>query len=119
MARTRQAEYERLNSRYLREAEKLLAKKDYAQASEKLWGACAEIIKAVAAKRGSRLGTHRSLGEFIVKLQKEHPEWELIDAFSIANNLHMNFYEDWMPAEIVEKNAQTVKEFVEKLKGLL
>jgi len=119
MARIRQAEYERLNSKYLMEAEKLLAKKDYSQASEKLWGACAEIIKAVAAKRGLRLGTHRSLGEFIVKLQKEHPEWGLIDAFSIANNLHMNFYEDWMPAEIVERNAQTVRDFVEKLKGLL
>ena len=50
--RSRLAEYERLNGKYLREAEELLEKKDYPQASEKLWGAAAEIVKAVAAGRG-------------------------------------------------------------------
>ena len=114
--RSRQAVYLRLNGKYLREAEELLAKRDYAQASEKLWGAVAETIKALAAKRALQLGTHRSLGEFVVKLHKEHPDLGLMSAFRDANALHTNFYEDWLPPELVLDGARAAKEFVEKLK---
>lgn len=89
------------------------------QASEKLWGACAEIIKAVAAKRGVELGTHRSFGDFVVKLYKEHPEWGLMNTFREVNALHTDFYEDWLPAEVVEDAAETVKAFIARLKGVL
>lgn len=95
--RTKQAEYERLNGKYLREAEELLKKRNLPQASEKLWGAAAEIIKAVAAKRGETLGTHKSLATFLVKLNKEHPELDLMRGFDAAEGLHINFYEDHLP----------------------
>lgn len=113
------AEYVRLNGKYLKEAERFLAKGDLVQASEKLWGATAEIVKAVAAERGEELGTHRSIGEFITKLHKEHPEWSLIMAFNFANSLHTNFYENYLPKEHVETGATVVREFVSKLKTLL
>lgn len=119
LSRSKEAQYARLNGKYLRDAEELLRKKDYAQASEKLWGACAEVIKAVAAKRGKELGTHRSIGEFVTKLHKEHPDWNLIDSFSIASSLHVNFYEDHMPPEHVLRGEKIVKEFVKQLKTLL
>jgi hypothetical protein len=57
--------YRRLNGKYLRDAENLIRKGDYAQASEKLWGAAADIVKAVGAKRGVDLGTHASLWEYV------------------------------------------------------
>jgi hypothetical protein len=119
LSRSKEARYARLNGKYLRDAEELLRKKDYAQASEKLWGACAEVIKAVAAKRGKELGTHRSIGEFVTKLHREHPDWNLIDSFSIASSLHVNFYEDHMPREHVLRGEKIVKEFVKQLKTLL
>ena len=112
-------EYLRLNGKYLAEAERLLEAGDYAQASEKLWGAAAEIIKAVAAKRGKTLGTHRSLGEFLTELDEEKPEWELLRDFNAANSLHMNFYEDWLPRKVVLDGADAVKDFVGKLRTLL
>lgn len=115
----REEHYRRLNGKFLKDAEELLRNKDYVQASEKFWGAVAEIIKAVAAKRGISLGTHRSLGNFIIKLDKEYPRLSLINDFSIANNLHINFYEDWMPPEIVEKNAEVARSFVRKMERLL
>jgi len=120
MARPEQSEvrYRKLNGKYLKEAEALLKKKDYAQASEKLWGACAEMIKAVAAKRGVRLGTHRSLGDFVEKLDKENPRLDLMDAFLQANALHTNFYEDWLPPYAVERGSKAVREMVEKLNRL-
>ncbi|MEM2989070.1 MAG: PaREP1 family protein [Candidatus Bathyarchaeia archaeon] len=55
------ADYLRLNSKYLKEAEGLLAKGDYPQASGKLWGAFVEAVKALAAEEGVGLGTHRSI----------------------------------------------------------
>jgi len=115
---SRHMEYVRLNDKYMGEAEELLAKEDFPQASEKLWGAAAEMIKAVAAKRGLELGTHRSLGDFVVKLHKENPDWNLIGAFHVANSLHMNYYEDWLPDEAVFEGAKAVKEFVVKLRTL-
>jgi len=116
---SRVAEYERLNSKYLREAKELLEKKDFPQASEKLWGAAAEIVKAVAAKRGVSLGTHRSIAEFVLKLEREHPDWRLDQALAAAETLHINFYEDNLPEEVVLKRALLVRDFVERLRALL
>lgn len=110
--------YLELNGRYLREAEERLRVKDYLQASEKLWGAVAEIIKAIAAKRGINLGTHRGLGDFVSRLQKEHPELDLITPYQVANSLHLNFYEDHLPEDQVLKNAEIIRSFVKSLRGL-
>lgn len=56
--------YLKLNNKYLYEAEELIKRKDYVQASEKLWGAAAEIVKVVAAKRGIEIKSHRELYKF-------------------------------------------------------
>lgn len=44
----------KLNGKFLKDAKALLDKQDYVQASEKLWGAAAQVIKAIALKRGKR-----------------------------------------------------------------
>ncbi|MEM0349995.1 MAG: PaREP1 family protein [Candidatus Caldarchaeum sp.] len=112
-------DYVRLNGKYLKEAEELLAEGDYVQASEKLWGAAAEMVKAVAAARGIMLGTHRSLWEFVHKLDEERPGMNLIEGFRAAESLHVNFYEDHLPEKVVELTVEQVKEFIEKMKKLL
>ena len=117
MEKSSQAEYLRLNGKCMAEAGRLLAEEDYPQASEKLWGATAEIVKALAAKRGNELGTHRSIGEYVSKLAKEKPSWYLIQAFSIASALHTNFYENHMPPDHVKADAEIVKDLVGKLKA--
>lgn len=96
-----------------------MRKGEYAQASEKLWGAAAEIIKAVAAKRGKVIGTHRSIGEFLDTLDAEHPEWNLHDAFAHANSLHINFYEDHLTPMAVKKGAEAIEGLVAKLHRLI
>ena len=116
---TRQAEYERLNGKYIREAERLLAKKDYAQASERMWGAAAEIVKAVATKRGVELGAHASLWSFVERLHKENPDLNLMHEFSYAGNLHTNFYENWLSPGYVNEGLAVVKGFIIKLKKML
>jgi hypothetical protein len=63
------AEFHRsLAEKFLREAEELLARGDYLQASEKAWGAAAQIVKAVAAKAGKELRSHGDLWRFVSEI---------------------------------------------------
>ena len=58
------AEFHRdLAERFLREAEELLAKGDHLQASEKAWGAAAQMVKAVAAEKGKELKSPATSGD--------------------------------------------------------
>ncbi len=107
-----------LNGKFLRDAKDLLEKQDYVQASEKLWGATAQIIKAVALKRGKRLRSHAAIIKYVGQLSKELNDKSILDYFSIANSLHQNFYEDWLIPEIVIQNAKTIEKLIKKLKPL-
>jgi len=107
--------YLKLNGKYLEEAQALLSKGDYVQASEKFWGAAAEIVKAVAANRGMKLKSHGELHGFVTRLKKELGAPELTRLFGTAATLHQNFYENWLPPETVIDYGEAVKELVDKL----
>jgi len=111
--------YLNLNRKYLNEAEEFLAKADSVQASEKLWGATAEIVKAVAAKRSVELRSHRDLWQFVDKLADELTDPDIVKLFSIANALHQNFYEDWMPLSAVKRDLEAINQLNEKLEKLV
>jgi uncharacterized protein (UPF0332 family) len=107
-----------LNGKYLKDAKTLLNKKDYVQASEKLWGASAQIVKAIALKRGKRLRSHEAINKYIVELSKELGDKSIMGHFSIANSLHQNFYENWLAPETVVYNAKIVEKLIKKLRPL-
>ena len=108
--------YLKLNNKYLEEADALISKDDYVQASEKFWGAAAEIVKAVAAKRGIELKSHGELFNFVSQLKDELGDPELPRLFALASTLHQNFYEDWLPPATVRDLGEAVKQFVARLK---
>jgi len=110
--------YRKLMSKYLEEAEFFLEKGDYVQASEKLWGAAAEAVKVVAAKRGVELRTHGDLWKFVTKLRTELKDPEINKLFLQANYLHQNFYEGILPPEAVMDAAEAVRAFIDKLERL-
>jgi uncharacterized protein (UPF0332 family) len=107
-----------LNGKFLKDAKGLLDKQDYVQASEKLWGATAQIIKAIALKRGKHLRSHVAINKYADKLSKELNDKSILDYFSIANSLHQNFYEDWLTPDTVIQNAKTIEKLIKKLKPL-
>jgi len=111
--------YSSLMRKYLKDAEIFLSKGDYVQASEKLWGAAAEGVKVVAAKKGVELRTHSDLWEFVTRLRTELKDPELSRLFLQANYLHQNFYEGILPQEAVMDGAEAIKEFIEKLEKLI
>ena len=109
----------KLNGKFLADAEQLLKKGDYVQASEKLWGATAQILKAIAFRRGKQLRSHSALSQFIVTLSKELKDDSILTLYGMANGLHQNFYEDWLAPEVVMKGAKDIKRLIKKLSALL
>ncbi|MHC1610468.1 MAG: PaREP1 family protein [Candidatus Methanospirareceae archaeon] len=108
--------YETLSEKYLSEADGYLGKGNLVQSSEKLWGAAASSVKALAAKRGLKLERHGSLWDFIDKLAEERGDEEILTFFHTANSLHRNFYENQMTRRAVEVAGKEVKRLIEKLK---
>jgi len=110
--------YQALSERYLGEAKNFLEEEDLVQASEKLWGAAALIVRSVAAKRGLKLEKHGSLWSFIDKLSAENRDEEIVRFFAVANGLHRNFYENQMTRRTVEIALKDVERFIKKLRNL-
>lgn len=116
---TRAGIYLEMCRRFLREAEKKLAEGDYVQASEKGWGAAAEVIKALAAKEGLELKSHRDLHAYVAKIIQRLGDEELRRLWAAANELHRNFYENWLPPDLVRGYLEDVKQLVHTLERLL
>jgi hypothetical protein len=109
----------KLSEKYMVEAEEFLRKGDLVQASEKAWGAASQIVKALAAKEGRELRSHGELHKQVAKIARETKDEEVRSLWQSAGMLHQNFYENWLPPEMVEGNVKDVKKFVEKLRQLL
>ena len=103
---------------FLARARTYLADEDLLQASEKGWGAAAQMVKAAAEARGWRHQSHRDLYAAIDRLVEETGDRDLRTGFGLAGVLHTNFYEGWLPPETVEVYLSEVTGLVKKLEGL-
>jgi len=94
------------------EAKELLARGDFVQASEKARGAAAQAVKAVAARKGRVLRSHRFVTSLVERLGDE----ELRRLWSAAGELHRNFYEAWLPLALVKGYVEDVDTFTVRLR---
>ena len=104
---------------FLAKAQEELAQGDLTQASEKGWGAAAQMVKAVAEQRGWPHHGHALLYQVVRQLVEETGDNELDTLFHVAGNLHSNFYENWLPRGSIESGLTSIRQLVEKLDGLL
>ena len=111
--------YQEKSRIFLAQAHEELAKGDLAQASEKGWGAAAQMLKAIAEERGWPHETHRELHGTMNALFLETRDSELLSQFACASYLFINSIEDWSPAILVEDGLWQVERFVEKCEALL
>jgi HEPN domain-containing protein len=95
-----------------------LRKGDYVQASEKAWGAASQLVRALAARRGKEVKSHRELHEFVAKISEELEDREIARLWRSSASIHQNFYENWFTENQVAEGVEDVKKFVEKLKQL-
>jgi HEPN domain-containing protein len=109
----------RLSERYMDEVEEFLRKKDYTQASEKAWETASQAVKALAARRGRDIGSHRELHEFVAVVSEELKDREIGRLWRSTTSLHQNFYENWFAESQVVDGVEDMKRLVEKLKQLV
>ena len=106
------------NRHLLAQAQSELEAGDLRQASEKGWGAAAQMVKAAAANRGWRHRSHRDLYQATGRLAQESEDERLRSLFVTAGALHTNFYEGWMTREMVQESLSQVAELVQRMSSL-
>ena len=92
---------------------------DLLQGSEKLWGAAAHAVKAVAEQRGWKHNGHYYLFKVIKELVLVTGDERLNEAFEAANQLHVNFYEDTLDSDEIDEQAQAVIDLVDMIDAIV
>ena len=110
--------YKDASRHLLAQANEEFAAGDFRQASEKGWGAAAQIVKAVAEKRGSLHNNHYRLFQIVDDLAEELGDTDISRFFAVASSLHTNFYEDWMPSGVIRVGLDDIDLLLAKLEPL-
>ena len=111
--------YHAASRQMLAQGREELAGGDIRQASEKGWGAAAQMVKAIAEQRGWEHRNHAALFDAISFLVSETRDHEIRRLFHVANALHVNFYENWDNAANVSSALDDVERFLDMLEPLL
>lgn len=96
-----------------------LASDDLHQASEKGWGATAQMVKAYADERGLEHNSHGRLFAAVSRLVAETNDDTYRILFYAGSGLHANFYEGGLAAREISGSLEQVAEFVDKVGALL
>ena len=103
----------------LAQARAELVQGDVRQASEKGWGAAAQMLKAIAEDRGWEHERHRHFSRIASRLRYELGDGDLYRQFRVAEGLHGNFYEDTLQSEDVALDLLDVANLLDKLEPLV
>ena len=103
----------------LEKARDELAAGDIRQASEKGWGATAQMLKAIAQRDGVPHHSHAALARIASDVHGQTGDDNIATWFAIAQNLHVNFYEDNLPAEFVQIYLNQISLMVSRLERYL
>ncbi len=112
-------QYQQASAHFLAQARQELADGDLPQASEKGWGATAQILKAIAEQWGWEHYHHRHYHRIISRLRAETGDGDIHRLFGVANLLHENFYENDMETDDVADGLDDVEALMDKLIPLL
>ena len=85
------------------------------QASEKLWGAVAHALTAVAMERGWRYGSHRDFIIAAQQLAEESGVGDIAESLDEARQFHANFYRNFLGDEELALSRPRVQGFVIKV----
>ena len=112
-------QYRQASDHFLEQAREELAAGDLPQASEKGWGAAAQMLKAIAEQRGWEHHRHRHYHRVANRLRSETGDSDIRRFFNSASALHENFYENDMDADLVAESLDDVGALTAKLAPLL
>lgn len=111
-------EHSNISRDYLTKAEEALADDDLLQASKNGWGAAAHMVKGIAQGRWLLDDWHRALYNAVNVLAHESGDRDIRVLLNVASALDSNFYENWMPHEMVADDLVQIRQLLEKLESL-
>ena len=88
---------------------------DILQGAEKLWGAAAHAVMAVAQERGWPHESHRSLKNAVNRISAELDDPYIETCFGLAEKFHRHFYHDSMEEYERHIDRPHVKRFVDRM----
>ncbi len=89
------------------------------EASNKVWGAAAHAIKAVAERRGWSHGAHRDLEEVVMRLvDDEGAPPILYTYYTLANWFHSRFYGGPPDERMIRHGKEQMADFIRLLESL-
>ena len=104
---------------FIEAADREFAAGDVLQGSEKMWGAAANAVMAVAQQRGWPFGSHRDLVTAVRRLSDEQGDEALRAGFDAAQMLHANFYHRFMEDFQLDNSREVVRSFVARTLRLM
>lgn len=115
---TKTAYYNITGRDFLDKAHVYLAEGDLLQASEKGWGAAAQMVKGIAEARGWAHNGHHQLWQVVDRLVDETGDRDIRTGFGMAGALHTNFYEGWFTRAAVRDHLDQVSDLLSKLEAV-
>ena len=104
---------------FIIDANREFAAGELVQGSEKLWGAAAHAVMAIAQQRGWSYRSHRSLKNAVIRLSQERNDPLLASDFLAAEKFHRNFYHDDMEDWERDADKPIAERFVTRVLSLL
>ena len=96
-----------------------LARGELEEASNKLWGAAAHAIKAIAESRGWEHHAHALLQRTMERLiSEEGAPQHLFGQYMMASAYHQGFYAWPPPASAIRYGKEIITEFIQALESL-
>ena len=108
-----------MSQRFLKHAQHELDNGRRLQASEKVWGATAHALKAIAVQRGWRHRSHTTLFEVATQVGQEFDQESAIAMrMGLAADMHQNFYENGRSGRYIQVAINNTEDLVKSLDGI-
>ena len=104
-----------MSHRFIDHAKAELRRGHRLQASEKVWGAAAHALKAIAIQRGWHHSSHINIIDIGEQLAREFNRDDFSGHVNTADSMHKNFYENNRRAGAILSAINDVESFVAKL----
>ena len=104
---------------FLTKSDSYFAEGDVLQGSEKLWGAAAYSVMALAQRRGWDFGSHYHLAQAVERVAEERDGRALRAEFGVAQKFHANFYHNFMEDFQLDVDRPVVRGFVESILAMI
>jgi hypothetical protein len=112
-------DYVATGTHYLENAGQFVSQKELRKASELLWGAVSQYVKALAATDGLLFTGHRQIRNYVRQSSIERHEPRLLRDFVLLEDLHRNFYDEKIAEDDFPVFLEATQSFIDYLTQLI